>query len=362
MWIKSLSILAGICLSTALAQAETLSVEDWRGRAVLKLTGPIENGTAARFASAISKAEMFPHGVPVLLLDSPGGSVAEAMKISHLLDATPFHTIVPNGAKCASACASIIFIAGKYRTVEHFGLLGQHSCSKNGVPNEDCNEELASHAVAHGVSNGAISAFVTYASPNDMIWFSREDADGWGLTRYAGEQESGFEKSEPRVLRMLSGKMPPAQAAWRLDFLEGGYRAFLRPVSDAERELQLNIFCFEEHAGRLFASIEIHGPATTISDALVALVVDADEYYWERETPIIMQIDETATEVITEVPPDLIIPILTEVNEFWFRIAMKPPYDMIDARTFLGSSRKVLLFAANNCARGTYDQFGVPVQ
>jgi len=60
MWIKSLSILVGICLSTAWAQAETISVEVWRGRAVLKLTGPIENGTAARLASELAFCQHFP--------------------------------------------------------------------------------------------------------------------------------------------------------------------------------------------------------------------------------------------------------------------------------------------------------------
>lgn len=320
----------------------------------MRLTGPIVDGTADRFAALISAVPPFPHGVPVLLLDSPGGSVAEALEMSHLLDTHPFHTVVPDGARCASACASILFVAGAYRTVKPFGAIGQHSCSSNGKQDDLCNEVLAQHAVAHGVSHGSIAAFVTYVSPEEILWFSREDADGWGLTRYPGEEESGFQKSEPRVIKMLTGRMPPAQAAWRVDFREDGYRAFLRPASDAERELQLNIFCNENLKGRLFLSMEIHGPAAVVSEAILNLRVEADGFSWNDPSPVVWQADALISEVITEVPSDHIIPILSTDDALSFRIEMKKPYTPIVATTHLGSSGKVLRFAANHCASGTY--------
>ena len=168
------------------------------------------------------------------------------MKISKIMDGVPFHTIIPNGARCASACGSIVFIAGKYRTVEPLGLLGQHSCSINRQPFQACNELISQHGLHHGVSHGSIAAFVTYVLPNEILWFSRKKSDGYGLTRYPGERMSGFEKSEPIVIEALFGRMPPAQSAWRLDFHEDGFRAFLRPASDHEREMQTNLFCNEK--------------------------------------------------------------------------------------------------------------------
>jgi hypothetical protein len=360
--LRVLAILAALFSVTLPAEAETLTVDTWRGREVLRLTGLIEEGTAERFAGVVGKIDPFPHGVPVLLLDSPGGSVGEALAVSGVLDLHPFHTVVPNGAKCASACASILFVAGTYRTVEPFGLLGQHSCSRNGTSDELCNEILAQHAVRHGVSHGSIAAFVTHVPPEKILWFSREDADGWGLTRYPGEEQSGFEKSEPRVIKMLTGQMPPAQAAWRIDFREDGFRAFLRPASDAERELQLNLFCNEDIKGHLFMSMEIHGPVAVVADAIQVVEVKGDIFKWNDSKPVVWQADDVVSEVITEVPREHLIPILTKVDELSFNVHMREPYKPIVARTYLSRSRQVLRFAANNCARGNYDGIRPPLQ
>jgi hypothetical protein len=335
--------------------ADTLTVDTWRGRKVLRLSGPIEEGISVQFAELATKVEKFPHGMPVLLLDSPGGSVAEAMTMSRLLDLHSFHTVIPNGAKCASACASILFIAGAFRTVEPFGALGQHSCSSGGMADKACNEMLAQHALAHGVSHGSVAAFVTYVPPGEIQWFSRKDADGWGLTRYAGEKESGFEKSEPSVIKIITGRTPSAQAAWRIDFREDGFKAFLRPVTDAERELQLNLFCSEKLNGRLFISMEIHGPKDTLANAVIGLRVKTDLSGWDDYSPVIWQADDLVSEVITEVPRDQITSVLAKANSLTYIIAMKEPYKPIHAQTRLRSSRQVLRFASNHCPSGRYE-------
>lgn len=339
--------------------AGSIDVERWRGHDVLRLSGLIEPGLADQLKEKAELAETWPHGIPVLLLDSDGGSVAEAMKVSEFLDETPFHTVVPNYARCASACGSIIFVAGKFRTVEALGLIGQHSCSVGGVPDADCNEQMAAHAAKHGVSRGAITSFVTYTPPEDILWFSREDVDGWGLSRYPGEQESGFEKSEPRVLRMLTGAMPPAQASWRLDFMNDGYRAFLRPASDAEREMQLNLFCYEALPGRLFLSMEINGLAAALQEALIKVLVQTDAWGWEAK-PWIIQDDPSVSSIVAEIPPDAIKDILASMDRLEFRIELRQSFQPIVATTYLAKSRKNLVFAANNCAHGDYDLYGQP--
>jgi len=257
--LRALSLCAGLLILSLQAHAGTISVDVWRGHKVLRLTGEITKGMSDKLLSKIDFADVWADGTKILLLDSPGGSVKEALRISKALGQTPFHTVVPNRASCASACGSIVFVAGKFRTVEHIGKIGQHSCSRNGIPDQNRNRKISDHAVLHGVSRGSIEAFIGYASPADMIWFSREDVDGWGLSRYPGEAESGFEKSEPRVLRALTGEMPPAQAAWRIDFNGDGFRAFVRTSSDAEREMQLNLICYEPRLGRLFLTMEVHG-------------------------------------------------------------------------------------------------------
>ncbi len=349
-----LTIFVGWLLSGPL-HAEELQATIWRGHPALRLTGIIESGTAERFISAISAIAPSDHGARILLLDSPGGSVEEAFAMSRAMDKIKIHTVIPDGARCASACASIVFIAGEYRTVEVFGLFGQHSCSSNGVANQACNDEISNHAFAHGVSYGSVSAFITYVGPDDILWLSRTEADGWGLTRYPGEEESGFSKSEPYAFRYIFNKRSPAQAAWRIDFREDGYRAFLRPYSDEDRELQINLFCDESLKGRLFLTMEIHGPAHTVSDAVLDMRVATDIFDWNDERPVIWQADDLVAEVITEIPQDRIKDFLSAANTLRVTITTRPPYDLIEATTYLKGSRKVLIFAANHCVTGHYD-------
>ncbi|MCC5976114.1 MAG: hypothetical protein JJT81_18970, partial [Rubellimicrobium sp.] len=210
------------------AAAITLETVTWRGHSVWQATGPIERGDVEHFRSALANTPSLPHGLPVVLLDSPGGDVKEALAIAGLLEQYPAHMVIPEGAECASACASIIFIAGELRTVEPGGLLGQHSCSSDGEPNDFCNEAIARHALARGVPYGSVEAFTKYVPPSEILWFRRRDADCWGLSRYPFTSESGYVTTADCALEMITGVMPPAQVAWRVDFMEDGYRAFLR--------------------------------------------------------------------------------------------------------------------------------------
>ena len=343
------------------ASADGISVEQWRGHSVLRLSGEITDGLADQLLEKAEQADVWATGTKILLLDSPGGNVGEALKISRALKELNVHTVVPNGASCASACASIVFVSGRYRTIEAFGRLGQHSCSRAGMPDQRCNEIIVAHAVQNGVSRGSIKAFVTYAAPSEMIWFSREDADGWGLSRYPGEDESGFEKSEPRVIRMLTGRMPPAQSAWRLDFHGDGYRAFVRTVSDAEREMQLNLFCYEPLPGRLFLSMEITGDVTTIDQAISKATVATEGFSWDTNQPITVQVDPVVSSVVMEIPQNLIRPFLTSSERLIFRIDLRQPFEPIQATTYLADSRTNLIFAANNCSNAEYDLYGQPI-
>ena len=336
-----------------------MNLEEWRGHSVVRISDEISSGLADQLEKIIDEADVWADGTRVVLLDSPGGSVNEAFRVSEVLQRSAIHTVVPNDASCASACASIVFVAGQYRTVEPFGRIGQHSCSRAGLPNQQCNEKIAAHAVQNGVSHGSIAAFVTYVLPSEMIWFSREDVDGWGLSRYPGEKASGFQKSEPRVIRMLTGQMPAAQSSWRLDFWGDGYRAFVRTVSDAEREMQLNLFCYEPLSGRLFLSMEINGDVREINNSITLVTIATENFSWSTERPLTLQDDPAVESVVMEsLPSELIRQFLTSTNELLFRIDLREPYDPIQAKTYLEGSYDNLIFAANHCSHADYDLNG----
>ena len=349
-----------VAFSISYAYAGSIEKVRWRGHDVLWLTGEIDEELVTDFMSARDQAEIWPHGARILLLDSPGGGVLAALAIVNLMDQGTWQTVIPNGAECASACASILFVSGAYRTVEPFGKLGQHSCSKGGLSDDKCNELMAENARAHGVSHGSVKAFAGYATPDDMIWFSREDADGWGLTRYPGEKESGFVKSEPRVINMLTGSKPPPQTAWRLDFHNDGYEAFNRPSSDDEREMQISLFCHEAIPGVLIASMDITGPVDVVEENVTGAWLGGDGIKLIEAMPLILAADPVVTRVVLYIPPERLIHFLKKTNEFVFNVNFKKPFTAMRATTQMAGSRKNLIFAANHCGTGKFGLNGQP--
>jgi hypothetical protein len=152
-------------------------------RAVLA-SGSIVPGDAKRFAAALDSADKDHWGNKNVALNSEGGLVSEAFKIVEIMDKQEVSTIVPPGGSCASACAQIVFLAGKHHVVLEGGRLGIHSCSRAGISDQLCNKAIAQQALEHGVEYGSVMAFEQYAAPSDMVWLNGDEADCWGLSRW----------------------------------------------------------------------------------------------------------------------------------------------------------------------------------
>ncbi|SMX50059.1 hypothetical protein [Maliponia aquimaris] len=107
---------------------------------IAQLRGPIEAGDTTRLRAVLQEAarlpqfenilyvdEDFPDGRPNigiyrplnLCLDSPGGSLTEAMALTELVFGR-LGTVIRAGARCESACA-LIFMAGSHGTETDFG-------------------------------------------------------------------------------------------------------------------------------------------------------------------------------------------------------------------------------------------------
>src|SRR5690606_5337614 len=78
---------------------------------VLSLTGTIDPGSASRFAEEIAARGEY---VSTVLLDSPGGSVDDALAIGRLILEKGISTSVADGRLCASSCP-LIFASGSER-------------------------------------------------------------------------------------------------------------------------------------------------------------------------------------------------------------------------------------------------------
>lgn len=178
------------------------------GLRVVLASGEIVVGDAARLRSALEAVARDKWGHKTLALNSPGGSVGEALRIVDVMDEVKVTTIVPPLFVCASACSQILFIVGVHRVVIDGGMLGMHSCSSgDGLRSDVCNEKIAANALAHGVEYGTVMAPTQYAGPTQMIWFSAQDADCWGLTRWPPGFDRGIQQGEvaPCVRRAIAG-------------------------------------------------------------------------------------------------------------------------------------------------------------
>jgi len=142
--------------------------------------GRIQSGDAEKFLAAAKLAGRDGEGLVPFVLDSPGGNVEAAFRIVDAMDQVRVYTTVPDHAKCASACASILFASGERRSVVGTGMLGFHSCyrrdGKTYTEDSLCNEIIAANAMRRGVSHAAINRFVKEYGASEMAWVGRNVA------------------------------------------------------------------------------------------------------------------------------------------------------------------------------------------
>jgi hypothetical protein len=198
---RALKGLAAILMMLSFAaSAAAMDISNWRlpnGFQAVLAKGTIVDGDAKRLRIALQSADRDEYGFKNLVLDSPGGLVGEALAMAALVDQEKLSTWVLPGAECASACAQIVFLSGQYRIVFDGGRLGIHSCSKSGIRDDLCNDEIAKNAFVHGIPYGSVMAFMQQRGASEMAWFSSRDADCWGFTLWPPEYHRGIKRGEP---------------------------------------------------------------------------------------------------------------------------------------------------------------------
>lgn len=98
----------------------SLTPVDDEGLRVVNLTGAIATGDAARLADLLERQDF-----DLARLDSPGGSVIDALDIGRQLRAAQIGTEVVDGAICLSACPYVL-AGGSTRTVRPGAAVGVH--------------------------------------------------------------------------------------------------------------------------------------------------------------------------------------------------------------------------------------------
>lgn len=152
----------------------------------LKLTGTIDPGAAVRFATEIEQRGEY---VKTVVLDSPGGSVMDALEIGALIQEKGLATKVAAGNLCASSCP-IIFASGAERIASGDSAIGVHqiyaaslgeaardAMAVAGVAMSDAQTttaEITRHLTKSGV-DPALWLHALDTPPNRLYYFSREE-------------------------------------------------------------------------------------------------------------------------------------------------------------------------------------------
>lgn len=341
------------------ADAMEFRVGAWKGHPAIFATGAIKEGDAQRLRDVASRVSPAMHGFRILLLHSPGGSVGEALKITEEFESLKIHTIIQKGQSCDSSCGAIVFIGGLLRTIEEGGQLGLHTCYRadTGVPSAACNEMIAMNAVGHGVSHGSLKGAMDSTPPDRLTKLSRQSAECWGLVRYAGTEASGFDRLEPCVMRIITGKELPAQAAWRLDLDNEGISAFVRTFNDYALPGQIKLSCGKAEPGSFELQVLVPGPVQKVRQSIVALVLLGLKTAWSTERFAIAEVQPDLSEVRVNLPGPRVSELASSARAIELRLDLKLPYNPMIFRTHVEASRVNLRTVVASC--GKFDRPGI---
>jgi len=119
-------LLAAVVAAVAnAAPATAATFELHQSGQLLRLSGELKRNDARSFRELMERDGGRVH---TIYLDSPGGSLADGLRIGELIRARNLATRVPAKAECASACVFIL-AGGRVREVEQGGKVGVHMAS-----------------------------------------------------------------------------------------------------------------------------------------------------------------------------------------------------------------------------------------
>jgi uncharacterized protein len=129
MFRIALPLAAGIFLSATVG-ASALNFEPSPNGEVIRASGPIEPGDAAKLRKLLDEDSRYRFSMPrngvTLSLHSPGGSVLSGLELANFVRERGLMTLVTQDSICASAC-TFVFIGGVKRIM--LGKFGIHAMS-----------------------------------------------------------------------------------------------------------------------------------------------------------------------------------------------------------------------------------------
>ncbi|HEY6618665.1 MAG TPA: hypothetical protein VIY68_03890 [Steroidobacteraceae bacterium] len=152
---------------------------DLVGNGKLMATGVIMPGTADAFAKEVAKRGAY---IKTVLLQSPGGSVSDALAMGRLIRETKFSTEVESGRYCASACP-LVFAGGVKRIARSNAAIGVHEVAAfgngamSGAAGLQHGQQISAEC-QHYLRDMGIDLEVwvhAMETPNDQLYYFRPD-------------------------------------------------------------------------------------------------------------------------------------------------------------------------------------------
>lgn len=171
-------VATGACASAASLTTAALK----SGDVAIVLAGDIAGGDGDAVEALMKETNDSGKLVAALRLDSPGGSLAESVRIAELVQRTKIAVVVGSKARCASACF-LIFAAGTEKYVGYGAAIGVHGAS-------DKYGRITPRAVAatvsmarmvreFGVPPGIVEKLVV-TGPDEIVWLSIDELRSMG--------------------------------------------------------------------------------------------------------------------------------------------------------------------------------------
>lgn len=343
-------MLCGVLVLGPAANAMDFTLEKRFGKTLVVGDGPIIPGDNDRLRALVNKVQLQPHGYRVLEVNSPGGDVEAALLLADVIHDFDFHVVVGPGRICSSACGSVLFLAGKLRTVREGAELNLHTCDGSDTlwPAERCNKAVEDHALSRGLAHGPLFAYMRAVPPEEMIWFGRSEAECAGLTRYFMEESQHFGQIGPCFASGITGKEPDPVLRWRIDMRQGGYYAFIRSFSDYDRLAQTEVYCKASEPGHLFVSALFPEIEKGTSSVFEKMSIELGDRILSTTSPRI-HMNEGVRTFTARFPASETLPLLTQHEHLIVGLEFSNSESPVYFGGSLRGGRKALIFAANHC-------------
>jgi hypothetical protein len=143
---------------------------------VVVVQGTLDAADGERFFAKVA-----PLSSAMVRFESNGGSVVTGIQIGEIIRLRQFHTVVPAGARCASACA-LAWFGGSQRFMGPGARIGLHAASdpKTGQSASVANVLMGAYLNRVGLPYSAV-VYLARTSPNFVTWLSFADARRLGI-------------------------------------------------------------------------------------------------------------------------------------------------------------------------------------